>query len=384
MSSQPIGVSASQTETSQSFVEKVQAVFHFAIDCLVMLGYLLKSVFYSFAQDKSDRSDVYEGRVICHTRNCAKASELWQYVKSRRNPTPVSKAYKEHTATYGFTTQPTTVRAKPFNGGMCMGGVTLFFKVWFRSKGNIDALVATFDGGVPIQGAFYQEQYETLYSEQYYPRLVAIVNTDVTEDVKAYLRDKTKPSWVPDWADNDVALHATFREILSQNSGQKNSEKDHTVAALKASELEAEVVLYDASSKNLLETVETLAPGAYKLSFPVYSSIGERKKHTHTIALIVGETGSYSYIYDPNNSIAYSPKENLQTVMQRILTKHTGFDYSSNPEGTHPHMGRKVLNFLNETANPPRDPVSSGFELYRITEAIPSPPQDTSLAAEQS
>ncbi|MCH9627302.1 MAG: hypothetical protein S4CHLAM2_09380 [Chlamydiales bacterium] len=386
MSSPAVGALSPQTETSHSFFEKIQAVFHFAIDCLVMLGYLLQSVFYSTVQDKSDRSDVYEGRVVCHTRNCAKTSELWKYVQSRRNPERVTNAYKAHTATYGFTTQPSHVHAKPFNGGLCMGGVTLFLKEWLRTKGDIESLAATFDGGVPIEGAFYQERYEMLYGEQYYPGLVDTIGDDPQKlvDVKAYLKNRTRPDWVPGWADNDTYLHSTFREILSKHTGQKSSEKDHTVAALQASGLAAEVLLYDASAQDFLEKMETLAPGAYKLSFPVYGSTGERRKNTHTIGLIVGKTGSYAYIYDPNNSIAYSPKENLQTVMQRILTKHTGFDYRSNQEGIHPHLGRKVLNVLNERANPPQNPVSSGFELYRITEASPSPPHGTTPAAEQS
>ena len=385
-----------RTGCAEACYERVKAAAQFAFDCLVMLWYLVEHAFNWCMSDRSAGKRVFKERFICETHNHAKLSELWDYVKIRRNPPPLPQETERVARKYGFSKTKTHISTKPHTKGACQGSVFTFFKKWFETE-DILQVSELLEGGVPLEGALYQEIYATVFEDIYYEYLVekiqeyvetypegilldpAFSNASVIfNGLQAYLASGRQPKeggmaeWVRAWAiKNKKTLiggpfYASLRKAAKKYDGiQTYSAKDRTLAAYSLAGLKAEILHYDAPPGDVLRTIGTLPPGAYNFTFSTYGPTG-CKKGRHTIAFIIQERG-FSFFYDPNNSVAYGPREEVQETIGRLLEGYTGFDYSENLDGAYPSTLGKIANFLQERANPSSTPLTSGIDLFKVS-----------------
>jgi len=384
-------------EMPNACFEKVKAAFHFALDCLIMVWYVLEHALYWLMTDKSEGDRVFQGQVLRETHNYAKFSELWSYVKLRRNPIPLPEGTDRYASKVGFTTNRTHIWTKPHSDGDCQGGVMAFYRKWFDT-GDIEQVADYLEGGVPIQASVYQEMYISLFEDIHYPYLTEkiqeyidnypstiVLDPDfsnaavIFDGLQAYLRKGHNPEegrmaqWVREWAIQHRRtriggkLYASLREAAHLYDGIDMGARDRTQATYPLARLQAEVLHYDAAPGDVLRTIGTLPPGAYNLTFPTYGSTGSKKKGHHTIAFIV-QQDALSYFYEPNSYVAYGLREKVQPTIGRLLEGYTGFDYSYDLNGACPGLCGKISNFFREQANPPSTtPLTSGIDLLRIT-----------------
>ncbi len=304
-----------KTTASKSF-DVIKEVARFAIDCLVMVSYLLEHAHCWMVTDTSAPKRIFGKGIFQETHNYAKLSELWSYVKLRRNPESLFERAKMLEINYGLTTGRTHIWTSPHSTGMCQGAVTTFYEKWFETPNNIDAVAMHFEGGVPIEGAKYQQIYMDL-------------------------------------------------ENTGNNRNMTITEVNR--ASFELASLKADILHSNAPPKDILNS--ELSPGAYNLTFPTFGILGGEKGR-HTIAFIVREGGD-SYFYDPNWCIAEARQEETQATLGRLLGSYTGFDYSENLDGIAPGFFGKAWNFVNERSNPPAAFLTSGIDLIRITGQTP-------------
>ncbi|MCC5831658.1 MAG: hypothetical protein JJU12_01255 [Chlamydiales bacterium] len=300
---------------SKTSLEKVQEAVRFALDCLIMVWYLIEHAYYWLTVDASGSESVFKGLTLCKTHNYAKLSELWGYVHLRRNPQSLTQETSGFLKEHGLSLNE-TIRLEPHSDGFCQGAVMCFCKEWFKNKEEIAQVADFMKDGVPIEGAIYQLKYRKLHK-------AASLNTD------------------PD-----------FNAIPE-------------LASYQLAELMAVKLLYNTSPDQVLQMVETLPPGAYHLTIPIFNSKGDIEAN-HATAFIIQEKGC-CYFYDPNYCIAFYHRCEIKETIQRIFKQYTGLDYSQNPQGSSDGFWSKISNFFNEYPNPPSTPLSSGFDLFRVT-----------------
>jgi hypothetical protein len=383
---------ASQTNV---LFERIQSAVKFTFDCLIMVWYLIEHACYWLIADRSGRESIFKGRIICKTHNYAKLTELWKYVKLRRNPFVLPEEIKPFVSRHGFTASRTHFWTSPHSKGFCQGGVITFCKEWFNT-GDIFKVAEIMEEGVPIEGAVYQEIYTTLFKDKYYPYLVEKIREYIDhypqrvlldsnfsnahvifEGLQAYLKDHRPEDggmaeWVREWVFQHEKLrlggqlYSSLRIAADHYNKLESSGRDRTRAIYQFAGLQTEVLHHNASPGDVLRTVGSLPPGVYDISLPVFGAAGD-KNERHAIAFVVQE-GGFSYFYEPNNTIAYSLRSEVGETVGRIFQRYTGFDYSENLDGSPPGILKKIANFFQERANPPSEAsLSSGFDLYRIT-----------------
>lgn len=398
---QALQLKAPERQENLSSLEKTKSAFENVIDALIWICYVIQHALHYLLTLNFDGESIFQGRVLCHTHNYGKISELWSYIKLRRQPLPISNEISEIATQYGFkSTVNAQLSTTPHSGGICFGSVVHFFKKWFETRKDIIQVATSFDRGAPLEGVLYQEIYDSHLDDYYYPDLSDLIkgiidsnalpseqeigDTPVArllQGVRAYQKENHNPrkgemhTWVRNWVQEQFALNlsgewfATLRKVSSEYSSFfYASDMDRSLAIFEFARLKSDEVHVNSSPGEILRAIPNLQPGAYKLSFPCYSPLGREKKFGHTVAFVVQESG-YSYFYDPNSCIACSNRNEVQATIGRLCTKYTGFDYSVNLDGDPPSYLKKISNFFCEEANPPSTQITTGFDLLRITES---------------
>ncbi len=371
-----------EAQPSNSCLERVKAAFQAVLDCLILVAYAIQYAFYQLTHLKFDREWIFTDEVITKTHNFPKFSELWAYIQARHSPEPLPEQVSRIASEFGFVNTRTHISPR-FSSGFCFGGVTVFCQKWLETQGDINAVAEEFKGGIPLKGAIYQEAYETLFEEKFYPELSTII-----QNARENRRDAVSlpavfanagpliegaqsvegnAEAVHQWALEERNIHiggryyATLREALPNS----DSSLARTKAAFKLAGLNAQVLHSRSMPGPILGNIETLEPGAYTISFPTYGIFGEKSGDLHTVAFVFQE-GAPSYFCENNRCIASVPKEEVKATIERLFTHYTGLDYTQDPNGQLPSFFRRAANFFQERANPPPTSIDSTFELLKI------------------
>ena len=381
---------ASRAQAPSPTLEKVKAVLYALLDCLKAVGYALKSLFYYLTSAASASKSVFKGEICTKTGNFPKFTEISRYVSGQRRPERLPTEASTIASMHGFTNIETHVRPQ-FSSGLCQGGSTLFCKRWVEHAGDAPPDFSDFRSGVPLEGAFYQEAYETLFLDTYKPDLAEAIRRGDEHAPKGYENAQpifdaraAKPNGtakqIQKWTleNRSKRIAGCYLATLRDATDYEDTDLDRTKANFELAGLSAEVLHYRKGPQEVLERTSTLAPGVYNLSFPVYDMFGNHQKGLHTVAFAIQE-GRPAYFYDANLCIASASRTDVQATIGRLFTHYTGLDYSTDFNGVKPCFGRRALNFIQERANPPPGPVEQRFELIRITAAIPARPTDASV-----
>lgn len=298
------------TNSLNPFFEKIQKAVQFALDCLLLAWYMLEHAYEWLFSDTSIGKRVFKKEdILCHTHNYAKYSQLWEYVKLRREPQAVHNHNADKLAKeYGLTIAQNSVWTRPHTGGFCQGGVMTFFQKWFETE-NINQVVDYMKDGIPIQGALYQAMYQTLFTY----------------------------------------------------SGNLEEVESHIQATFELASLKAEVIHLNEAAITVLNTVKAPTPGAYSIAFPTYGSLGEDEGY-HTLSFLINE--QTAIFYEPNSCIAQVNKDKVHQTLISFLQEYTGIDHST---GDYPGVFKRIRNFFQDRANPPSTSCTSGIDLFKLS-----------------
>lgn len=371
---------------SQPFYEK-------CVDVMILITYIVQHALFRFLNSPPSKKKIFKGRIIKKTHNFAKFSELWKYVKCFRSNQPLVDPHKEIFLEKGLTSGNYRPYPKPHKG-LCTGSGMLFLQKWFETK-NIEEVAKIFEGGVPIEGAAYQEIYASL-KEIYLPELTQKIENFIQNYPESLVLGHKFRAYEPLFSEinnflqqgkrfeNDnffmwlknrgkIAIkqevYASLRIAIEKFCNQPLGDitRETTIFALAG--LNAEVIHFESTPRNILESVSTLGPGAYKLTFPVLDESGKISDSSHAVEFIIDENGE-TYFYDPNCCIASVSQDKIQETVGRLFTAYTGFDYSRNLDGEAPGSLDRLFNLLAGRSNASFSPLTRGFDLLKITSTV--------------
>ncbi|NGX61139.1 MAG: hypothetical protein K940chlam9_00620 [Chlamydiae bacterium] len=366
----------------------VTKVFH---GCLLLL-YAIEYIVAFFMQDFGMRRRIFEGKVLTKTHNHARFSELSSYVATKTSPITLHQDAKEKMKVAGCTPRKKPITLKPIDDGKCFGATTLFAKQALDQE-SLETLVENFSGGVPIEGAFLQQVYQ---NEQ-----PLLNNLTLTAKIIDYIETEKQRIHPPDLEELEKALYNAIDAFLAEDRETLEgftqfvtekvieTKKTRFTGAMKGTlyhveeaftqnvpaakireentyalcELDSECLYYERSSKEVFGAFSHLDVGIYQIGFPTYSPFGNRQED-HIVSLVIRDTG-LCYLYDPNCALGWTTRDNLSATMGRLFEEYTGWNFQGESP-TKPSFGRKLLNLIQERANPPGI-LPSSFSLTHLT-----------------
>jgi hypothetical protein len=335
--------------------------------------------------------------VLIPTHNFAKKEDLKGYAALKPQEIDWISEFAEK---LGLTTDAKKVRLNPCDWGKCMGGVVHFLK---KAGGGVEKAAEEFQGGMPIQASFLQAIHNKYDKELICKDLVDLLifaikhRCEISENrLKAYWNEHfgESSSVIPDEikeylsAGNDPKqggftqaiehglrmkgktlgiFYGSIRKVEEHFTGnQKQAELDYVDFIFQLVGLDIEPVCIEESPYSVIQELSKLEPGRYFLSLSVYSPIGH-EVGKHATALVINPDRTF-YFLEPNFAVGKKEGRFLQTTIERTFTSYTGIStFSGNPGKAQTFLNR-FTNFLKLGPNANPD-LSSGFSLYRVTEA---------------
>lgn len=228
-----------------------------------------------------------------------------------------------HTGNYGKKEDiPKFIDAQinPFNGGICWGASVLFCKKWLETQ-SIETVAKEFENGAPYEAALLHTAYESCFF-------------------------------------NDLSFDPSQETLWECYNRAENKACSHFNIHIE------DPIFFDASPENILNTIDVLPDGAYKLALPTYNALGKQDGE-HAVAIIKDDK---LYAYDSNTTVGYEEKgEN--SLVKRLIESYCGNCFDKNNS-----MIKKVGGFFKRTTNflllqsnaPFFGEVSQTFSLNRI------------------
>lgn len=370
---------------------------------LGVLGYI-KYFWYSFLYliwticSETDKSIFKDSLVLIPTHNFAIKEELKGYaVLEPQNIAEIS-GFAE---SFGFAADAEEVNFTPCDWGKCMGGVVHFLKK--TGEVGVEQAAEAFRGGMPIQAAYFQaihNQYDReIINEGIIDLLIFAIehrseisekklkaywnehfgesSSVILDEIKTYLSEGNDPkkggftqAIVKGLRSKGKILgpfYGSIRKVEEHFTGNQNqAEIDDHRFIFQLVGLDIEPICVDTSPHSVIEELSNLKPGRYFLSLSVYSPIGH-EVGKHATALVINPDGTF-YFLEPNFAVGKKRGRCLQTTIERTFTTYTGIStFNGNPGKVRIFLNR-FTNFLKLGPNANPD-LSSGFSLYRITEA---------------
>jgi hypothetical protein len=315
--------------------------------------------------------DIYKGKRFTVTQNSCRASDESEYAKLLQTPYQLPKAISARIAERGYVDVPCSLTplSKP---GQCHGGVTLFLNKVLNGS-NIQAIADEFKTGIPLPGVLQYQLYSQILQSNISIdiELLSVWNETCGESEKISGVEPT-PNIAPDSRRENIVYayrqyllkyrqqpdssllesHIESINAFLKKNNQTELQPDEKVAlnyivsqcqcgtnpierlSLEIWGLDVESQIEIAPDRDtpggVLNRVEQLEPGAYKLSIPCYDVFG-RKAGGHTIAFVVQEDGS-TIFYDPNFSITEVKKEDRKKTMEKVFKYYAGSKGKNNSD----------------------------------------------------
>lgn len=338
-----------------------------------------------------------QDNILTSTHNFGKFSDLPDYVSYWKHPMILQKKALDMARNKGFDPEA-TFTPSPFGGGKCFGAMATFCRAWLETH-DMAQVARLFKGGVPFESSIIQEAYKaSAISITYYPELSDLIfnfvndyslfptketyqkaltkwrnshfenRLDILEAIRQYIdegNDSNLALYIRKKVPIEWKIYASAKDAAIKLNCVDLQDAELTMLGLSLAGLKVEApLLYNSTPEDLLEACKTLQPGAYQVDLPCYSSTGEHQGY-HTVGLVISENGQI-YLYDPNFALGRIPTQgDLVPTIGRLLTEYTGMDYSTGT-GIRPSSGTQFINFFRERANPSKEDVIHGFNLYKI------------------
>lgn len=349
--------------------------------------------------DNTIRNKIFKNRIVIKTDTYPPLMDLPKYTRIRREPvkikidSKISKETANRCLSQGLSGLAANscveqISPKPFQGH-CMGNTMVFLKKWLKTY-NIEKTAGLFKRGAPFEATIWQQISEN-WSLTYYPELVEplirVIETYprvsfseekkifhekgglsaviLLEAIYAFLGAKKDPlkddliAEITSWIEKNHEgkrlgsfYLGTLVVALDKLGNHVLGEKVLTCGLFAAYGLEVENITVQAHPGDVLRSVNDLNPGAYALSLPCYSPFGKLQNESHSIAFVIKEGTKNCYIFDSNEAIALTPKEELQATIGRLFTHYTGWDFSENLDGERPKFWRKLKNVMSGGSGP--------------------------------
>lgn len=358
------------------------------VDKMIRVTYIFRYLHFQISVSSPSTKEIFEGKIIQRTHNYAKFSELPKYIQFFRSSNSCVDYLEDQFKNKGIGLDNKHPYPKPFKG-LCTGSGILFFQKWFELR-DIQKVAKIFEGGVPIEGAAYQEIYATL-KVTYYPRLVEKIEELIQNYPKSFvLEEKLKrfetlfkmvEEYLKEgnqfenkdffnWAkEKKLTLtrkqYATLQEVQERQCQMPLAQMNLETTIFSLARLNAEVIHFDSPPEEILQSVSTLTPGGYKLALPVLSKHGALLGR-HSLGLIILESDQV-HLFDPKCCLASFSKDKLQKTVGRLFTAYTHFDYSHDLKGEALDNRMRFLRCLWKKPHSLNPPLSSGFDLLKIT-----------------
>ncbi|MFZ0565416.1 MAG: hypothetical protein WAM28_04450 [Chlamydiales bacterium] len=319
------------------------------------------------------------------TQNRAKIEDVALFIIKNRQPIKTGQGQlKELKTKYRQSSDKQAITASPLHkGGACLAGV----HEWLRTQSHRD-----FEGGIPSNAIYVHKIYQShfpLYSgpsiQEATKLILAMIDDPIMEKNNIeVLKNNFGEPYVElytifknlhnnnSFPNNDLFHHwnnrltdeprqIIFRSLYIYYSGRQlpflvqgkqTNELDRLEFALALSGLELKEAIHEKTTAlDLLKTLPSLKSGLYQLTIPARDSKG--RSGLHALGLKVKDNGSVLF-YDPNYRIVKSDKNEIKTMIARLLLVYSGFDV------------QKLEKSTKEEKLEALETMGAKFDLYRV------------------
>ncbi|MCH9626308.1 MAG: hypothetical protein S4CHLAM123_15040 [Chlamydiales bacterium] len=339
-----------QPHNERLMVEKVKKIFYlFKSSCVRVKTSIKKLLGFEEIANK-----IFKEKILFHAQHHEKAelSELFDTViKINDRGSLVFQKYGFH-EDLTYADERVEFNPAPFKGGNCFGASISFVDDYIHTP-LINTVAENFSEGIPNQAIithhFYKSGFKDFVLTDFELDLLEILRPDlktifpvwakrqeITEyplernsilrrnkdDLVGFLKENKKELPLELLAKLQNVAHAYQHMTASEEENliiYENLARQNVLYELNGLQIDS-LLIMSSESDAILQSLPTLIPGTYHLSFPAFTACGSFRGG-HIITLVIEEGASY--LYDPNFAVGKMDEDTVEQLLKSYNSNGT-------------------------------------------------------------